>query len=163
MQNEAAPLLVRSSTFLIQAEEVVEANRQMTHEATSPLLLHYRRGLERLLRRLVAHPDQPGILYVHYWPAARFHPPFMNGEELIDTVLKHYGIPTLSMKSAVHQLLSEQPQLLDQLWWPAPDAKIHPTCIGARSAFPAPTSLPLLKETSLALTITSLLNEDWQS
>ena len=58
----------------------------------------------------------------------------MNEEELTDTVLKYYGIPTLSMKSAVHRLLTEQPQLLDQLWWPDPDPKIHPTCIGARSA-----------------------------
>ena len=100
-----------------------------------PTLLH-RRGLERLLRRLVSHPSRPGILYVHYWPAARFNPPFMNEEELTDTVLKYYGIPTLSMKSAVHRLLSEQPQLLDQLWWPPPDPKIHPTCIGARSVHP---------------------------
>lgn len=103
-----------------------------------PCFSRDRRGLERLLRRLVAHPSQPGMLYVHYWPAARFDPPFMNDEELTDTVLKYYGIPTLSMKAAMHRLLNEQPQLLDQLWWPAPDPKIHPTCIGARSAIPFP-------------------------
>lgn len=96
-----------------------------------------RRGLERLLRRLIAHPSRPGILYVHYWPAARFDPPFMNDEELVDVVLKYYGIPTLSMKNAIHSLVSDTPQLLDQFWWPAPDNKIHPTCIGTRQVWPS--------------------------
>ncbi len=103
-----------------------------------------RRGLERLLRRLVDHPSRPGIMYVHYWPAARFQPPAMNDEELADNVLRHYSIPTLSMKNAVQELLAEKPQLLDQLWWPAPDPKIHPNCIGARSASPPNRNCPQL-------------------
>jgi len=41
---------------------------------------HGRRGLERLLRRLVVHSHRPGVLYLHYWPAAHFDPPFMNDE-----------------------------------------------------------------------------------
>lgn len=94
-----------------------------------------RRGLERLLRRLVAHSSRPGILYLHYWPAALFQPPFFNDEELVDNLLKYYGIPTLSMRNALHVLLTQQPQLRDQLWRPPPDDRIHPTCIGARWVF----------------------------
>ena len=52
----------------------------------------------------------------------------------MDSLLKYYGIPTLSMRNALHGLLTQTPQLLDQLWWPAPDPKIHPTCVGARYA-----------------------------
>lgn len=96
--------------------------------------------MERLLRRLIGHPNRPGILYMHYWPAARFQPPFLNDEDLVDILLKYYGIPTLSLKNAIHGLLIETPQLIDEIWWPEPDDKVHPTCIGARHGI---TSLPL--------------------
>ena len=80
------------------------------------------------------HPSRPAILYMHYWPAAQFTPPFLNDEDLVDVLLKYYSIPTLSLKNAIHDLLLETPQLMDELWWPKPDDKIHPTCIGARYA-----------------------------
>ena len=95
-------------------------------------MLVRRRGLERLLRRLIVHPSRPGILYIHYWPAARYKSFYDNDEDLIDAVLKYYAIPTLSMRNALHGLLTQTPELIDQLWWPAPDPKIHPNCIGAR-------------------------------
>lgn len=47
----------------------------------------------------------------------------------MDILLKYYGVPTLSMKNAVHGLLAATPALVDELWWPADP---HPTCIGAR-------------------------------
>ena len=33
-----------------------------------------------LLRRLIVHPSRPGILYLHYWPAARYKSFYDNDE-----------------------------------------------------------------------------------
>ena len=44
------------------------------------------------------------------------------------------------MRNALHGLLTQTPELVDQLWWPAPDPKIHPNCIGARYAARAEAS-----------------------
>lgn len=100
-----------------------------------------RRGLERLLRRLVAHPAAPGLLYLHYWPAARPGAPSEAEEAVVDVVLGYYDVPTLSLRAALKEQLAAAPELLELLWKPPPDARIHPTCIGARSAFNPDSSL----------------------
>lgn len=92
----------------------------------------FRRGLERLLRRLIGLDDSPGILYFHYWAPAKSHPGFLNDEDTINALLKYYSIPTISMRDALNTDLEQNPELLDKYWQPSPDPKIHPNCLGSR-------------------------------
>ena len=45
----------------------------------------------------------------------------------MEALLKYYAVPSLSMRSALHRLLSEEAWLVGQMWV-AKD--VHPTCIG---------------------------------
>ena len=46
----------------------------------------------------------------------------------------YYGVPSLSLRLAIHHELQLQPDLLHQVWWPEEIWKdqLHPTCIGHR-------------------------------
>lgn len=50
-----------------------------------------RRGLERLLRKLMRMPGQPGIVYVHYWAGLMMRRFIDTAEDAIDIVLKVPG------------------------------------------------------------------------
>ena len=59
-------------------------------------------------------------------------------QDRMEALLKYYTVPSLSMRSAVHRLLSEQAWLVDQMWV-AKD--VHPSCIGY--AYALSRSLPV--------------------
>ena len=47
-----------------------------------------RRGLERMLRKLLRMPGQPAIVYVHYWAGLMMRRFIDTAEDAIDIVLK---------------------------------------------------------------------------
>ena len=59
----------------------------------------------------------------------------------MEALLKYYSVPSLSMRSALHRLLSEQAWLVDQMWV-AKDP--HPTCIGYAYALSRSLHIALL-------------------
>ena len=78
--------------------------------------------------------DQPGlrtqlsqlrILCRHYWDGA---------EDQIETLLKFYGLQSLSMRQALHHKITREPFLKELLWWPPPSDLLHPTCLGHKCA-----------------------------
>ena len=99
--------------------------------------------MERLLRKLLRMANRPALLYLHFCPfPLRMH--YWEGaEDAIDVLMKFYGVPTLSMRNALHTMLETQPAMMDQLWRPIIQGqfndRLHPSCIGTRYA-----SSPLL-------------------
>ena len=52
----------------------------------------------------------------------------------VQAIMGYYGVPSLSLRLAIHHELQLQPDLLHQVWWPEEVWKdqLHPTCIGHR-------------------------------
>ena len=50
----------------------------------------------------------------------------------LQAVVRYYGIPSLSLRQAMHTTLRQQPQLHTQYWWSAniSNDQLHPNCVG---------------------------------
>ena len=50
----------------------------------------------------------------------------------VQAVVRYYGIPSLSLRQAIHTTLQQQPLLNTQFWW-SPNIsndQLHPNCVG---------------------------------
>ena len=83
------------------------------------------------MRKLLRLKSAPALMYMHYHLFPQYRSYWEGAEGHIDTVMKYYGVPTLSMRNALHTLLDAQPALMDQLWRPLGD-RLHPSCVGAK-------------------------------
>jgi hypothetical protein len=72
-----------------------------------------RRGTERLFRRLLSFENRPAVVVLHTWaprildkwlPGRPHNDFFTTYEDSTDTLLKYYGIPSLSMRNFIHQV-----------------------------------------------------------
>lgn len=89
-----------------------------------------RRTFERILRQLMGMPTAPAIIYMHAWEGYRNHSNYYWGvEDKYDTILKFYGLPSLSMRNSLHYYLKQHPEMLWMIWT---EWDTHPTCLGTR-------------------------------
>ncbi len=65
----------------------------------------HRRGLERTFRKALQVPSKPAVLYLHvYQPDYEEHSFWQGGESQIETIVKYYGIPSISARDALYHL-----------------------------------------------------------
>ena len=65
-----------------------------------------RRGLERTVRKALQLPLKPAVFYLHaYQPEYEEHSFWQGGETQIDTIMKYYGIPSVSARDALYHLM----------------------------------------------------------
>ena len=88
--------------------------------------------MERLMRKLLRMSAKPALLYLHFCPFPRLRNFWDGAEDHIDVLMKFYGVPALSMRNSLHTMVDTQPALLDQIWWPMPSDRLHPTCVGTK-------------------------------
>ena len=68
-----------------------------------------RRGFERLLRKLLKLPSKPALHYLHvYQPSYMGHSFWLSAEMEMETILQYYGVPTVSARNALYELLLEE-------------------------------------------------------
>mmetsp|Transcript_5659 Transcript_5659/g.16154 ORF Transcript_5659/g.16154 Transcript_5659/m.16154 type:complete len:353 (+) Transcript_5659:372-1430(+) len=64
-----------------------------------------RRGFEVLLRKLLSYPRAPAVIVLHWWsPLTQDF--WVSPEDQLDVFSKFYGLPSLSWRDAVHDLIA---------------------------------------------------------
>ena len=119
-------------------------------QITETLAWHVcRRGLERLLRKLMRMPAQPGLIYLHYWAGRHLKDNFTHtAEDAINTMLKVLTANPIAagMRQAVCSALSCAAVRLQVLRAPGPlDAGLS-----ARAAAPRGSGWPGRKDVPAA-------------
>lgn len=89
-----------------------------------------RRGFERLIRKMLDLPSRPAVAYFHAWAPRRTGFAFYESpEDLIDMVPAYYGLPSVSMRNALHRVLADGTVDEGWLWRSDPT---HANCLGHR-------------------------------
>ena len=61
--------------------------------------------MERAVRKALKIPSEPAVMYLHaYQPEYEEHDFWRGGESQIDTIMKYYGIPSVSARDALYHL-----------------------------------------------------------
>ena len=64
-----------------------------------------RRGFERTVRKALEMPSKPAVFYLHaYQPEYEGHSFWQGGETQMETIVKYYGIPSVSARDALYHL-----------------------------------------------------------
>lgn len=90
-----------------------------------------RRGYEMLVRKLLAHKQQPAVMALHSWSPFFNHPSFFSTvEDLAQTLVAYYGLQSVSMRNALfHPTWQRQENFKGTQWL---CDSIHPNTLGHR-------------------------------
>ena len=100
----------------------------------------WRRGFERLVRKLMKLPSKPALHYLHvYQPSYMGHSFWLSAEMEIETILQYYSIPTVSARNALYELLLEEAHGFSEA---EVHCGVHPNPLGHRCVCGTAQTLP---------------------